>query len=151
MNPDPAKKDDRISSTSQLAQFATDLTDYEVKQVGEIVGALVMKYGKRANSADNLEALRDEALTKFADIGILATFDPTPCFYGEPPTVEIIGKVEGDDIHKYGFDHELKKFEVQAANKRGEDYYGQKEEADGKRAARDRREKMRKLPNNKAN
>lgn len=146
---EPNIPDDTISSTSQLAQFATDLTDYEVKAIGRIVGQLVQKYGRRANTAENLDALRDEALTRLADIGVLATIDPAPCFYGEPPILEILGKVPTDGIHKHGFDHELKKFEVQAANKRGEDYYGQKEAPSGKDAARAKREKVRKLQTKK--
>lgn len=126
--PTPHVPDDRIGSTEKLAQFATELTDYEVKQVGRIVGELVMKYGQRANTVENLEALRDEALTRLAEeVNILATLDPAPCFHGEPPTIEIIGKVPTDDLYKYGFDHERKQHEVLEANKRGEAYRGQKE------------------------
>lgn len=123
--------DDRISSTEGLAKFASDLTDYEVGKVGEVVGALVQKYSHKANTAENLNALRDEVLTRLADMGILATLDPAPCFYGEPPTVEIIGKVAGHDDHKYGFDHERKAHEVRKANELGEDYRGQKEKHRG--------------------
>lgn len=126
--------DDTIKSTSQLAQFSTELTDAEVKAVGTIIGRLVMKYGRKANTVENLDALRDEALTKLSEIGILATLDPAPCFYGEPPIVEIIGKVDGDGLHKHGFDHERKRWEVLEANKRNEDYRGQKETyRDGKK------------------
>lgn len=123
--------DDRISSTEGLAKFAMDLTDYEVKLVGEIVGGLVMKFARRRNTVENLDELRDEALTRLAEIGILATLDPTPCFHGEPPIVEILGKVPTDSIHKDGFDHERKSWEVREAIKRGEDYRGQKEQHKG--------------------
>jgi hypothetical protein len=126
--PTPHIPDDRISNPAKLAQFATELTDYEVKQIGRIVGQLVMKYGRKANTPENLEALRDEALTRLADeLNILATLDPAPCFYGEPPTLEIVGKVPTDDLHKYGFDHERKQHEVLEANKRNEAFRGQKE------------------------
>jgi hypothetical protein len=110
-----------------LAQVATDLTDHEVMQIGKIVGELVAKYGRKANTAENLDQLRDEALTRFAEAGIIATLDPAPCFYGEPPVVEIIGKIGGDPIEKYGFDHERKQYEVIKSKDRGEDYLGQKE------------------------
>lgn len=128
---DMSTPDDRIGSTEKLAKFAMDLTDYEVKTVGEIVGKLVMKYARRANTVENLDELRDEALTRLAEIGILATLDPTPCFYGEPPIVEILGKVPTDSMHKDGFDHERKGWEVREAIKRGEDYRGQREKHTG--------------------
>lgn len=119
--------DDTIGSAEKLAQFATELTDYEVGQVGKLMYGLVQKWATRANTVENLDQLRDEALTKLADMGILATLDPAPCFYGEPPILEIIGKVAGDSLHKDGFDHERKGWEVNEANKRNEDYRGQKE------------------------
>lgn len=125
-------QDDRIGSTEKLAQFASELTDEEVMKVGQIVGELMRKYSNRRNTAENLEALRDEALTRLAaEMNILATLDPAPCFYGEPPTLEIIGKMPGDAIHQDGFDHEKKRWEVQEANKRNEDYRGQKERYKG--------------------
>lgn len=126
-----AQTDDIITSTEQLAGFAMDLTDLEVGQIGQLIGKIQMKYGRMANTEKNLDALRDEVLTSLANIGFLANVDPTPCFYGEPPIVEIVGKVAGDDIHKYGFDHERKYWEVQEANKRGEKYRGQKEKHNG--------------------
>lgn len=126
-----AQTDDIIKSTEQLAGFAMDLTDLEVGQVGQIVGQIQRKYGRMANNEKNLDAMRDEVLTKLAGIGLIANVDPTPCFYGESPIVEIVGKVEGHEIHEHGFDHERKYWEVQNANKRGEAYRGQKEKYNG--------------------
>jgi len=120
--------DDRISSTAKLATYATELTDEEVKKIGKMVAQLVSKYGARSNTPANLNALRDEALSRLAsEMNILATLDPAPCFYGEPPTIEIIGKMPGDSIHKDGFDHEKKRWEVLEADRRNEAYRGQKE------------------------
>lgn len=125
-------KDDRVSSTEGLAKMAGELTDEEVMKVGKLVAELVTKYGTRPNTAENLEALRDEALTRLAaELNVLATLDPAPCFYGEPPTLEIIGKMPGDVIHKEGFDHEKKQWEVREANKRNEAFRGQKEKYKG--------------------
>lgn len=124
-------QDDRFSSTEQLARYASELTDYDVRRVGEIVGRLVQQYSAKTASVENLNNLRDEALTRLAEIGILATLDPAPVFSGEPPTVEIVGKVTGHDDHKYGFDHERKQAEVRRANELGEDYRGQKEKHNG--------------------
>lgn len=137
--------DNTAGSTEELARMAIDLTDYEVSQVGRIVGELVRKYGTRPNTAENLDQLRDEALTRFMEMGILATLDPAPCFYGEPPVLEIIGKVAGDPIHKEGFDHERKTYEVRKANSRGEDYLGQREPANNTAKRRYQNETVRKV------
>lgn len=126
-----AQTDDIIKSTEQLAGFAMDLTDLEVGQIGKLIGKIQRKYGRMANNERNLDALRDEVLTSLAAIGFLANVDPTPCFYGEAPIVEIVGKVQGHEIHEHGFDHERKRWEVQEANKRGEAYRGQKEKYNG--------------------
>jgi hypothetical protein len=117
--------DDKIESTSQLAQVATDLTDEEVGRVGAIVKQVQRKYAGRANTVKNLEELRDEILTRLAEINILATLDPSPVFYGEPPTLEIIGHVAAPN--EGSFDHEKKQHEVLKANELNEDYRGQKE------------------------
>lgn len=111
-----------------FAHAAADLTDSEISEVFKIVELVRTKYSGRPNTAENLEALRDEALTRLMDKGILATLDPAPCFYGEPPTIEIIGKIKEDTIfHTEGFDHEKKMYEVRKATERGEEWLGQKE------------------------
>ena len=127
-----SQTDDIIKSTKQLASFAQDLTDIEVGQVGKLIGKLQRKYAHKPNTPENLDYLRDEVITKLAeDMGILATLDPTPCFHGEPPIVEIVGKVAGHSFNKDGFDHERKYWEVQKANQLGEAYLGQKEKNKG--------------------
>lgn len=110
----------------ELAKVATDLTDHDVMIVGKIVGDLMAKYSDKPNTPENLDHLRDEALTRLAEAGILATLDPAPCFYGEPPVLEILGKV-GDPGFTAEFDHERKQYEVIKSKERGEDYLGQKE------------------------
>ena len=126
-----AQKNDVIGSAEKLAQFASELTDLEVGQVAKIVGILQQKFARRPNTPEVLDQLRDEALTRLAEIGVLATVDPTPCFHGEPPIIEILGKIPGHEIHTEGFDHERKRWEVQNANKLGEAYRGQKEKYKG--------------------
>jgi hypothetical protein len=127
-----SQTDDIITSTKELAGFAQDLTDIEVGQMGKIIGKIQRTYARKANTPENLDQLRDEVVTRLAEeMGLLATLDPTPCFHGEPPIVEIIGKVSGHSFHKDGFDHERKYWEVQKANKLGEDYLGQKEKSKG--------------------
>jgi len=127
-----SQTDDIITSTEKLAGFAQDLTDVEVGQVGKIIGTLQRKYASRPNTPEVLDQLRDEVITRLAEeMGILATLDPTPCFHGEPPIVEIVGKVAGHSFNKDGFDHERKYWEVKQANKKGEAYLGQKEKSKG--------------------
>lgn len=113
-----------------FAHSATDLTDREITGVFTVIETVRQKYAGMPNTAENLDKLRDEALTRLMEKGILATLDPSPCFYGEPPVLEIIGKVAGDPIEQHGFDHEQKGYEVNKANERGEDWLGQKEAID---------------------
>lgn len=113
-----------------FALAAVDLTDREIQATLKVVEAVRLKYAGLPNTPDNLEALRDEVLTRLMDINVLATLDPAPCFYGEPPELEIIGKIKGDPIEKYGFDHEQKQYEVLKSKERGEDFLGQKENID---------------------
>jgi len=125
--------DDKIKSGKQFAEFASELQDTEVEQLIKIHVALQQKWAFRANTVENLEAMRDEYLTRFAEAGIVATVDASPCLYGEPPVVEILGKVSGDPIHTDGFDHERKQWEVRRAVERNEDYLGQKERPNARR------------------
>jgi hypothetical protein len=89
----------KVKSRRELAAFDTQLLDSEIQQATNIVISCQRKYGLRKSTVQNLEALRDEVLTRLAEIGVLATFDPTPCMYGEPPVVEFIGRVAGHSIH----------------------------------------------------
>lgn len=117
-----------MNSDKAFSQTANDLTDHEIQQTFKIVELIRLKYAGKANTPENLEQLRDEVLTRLAeDVNILASFDPAPCFYGEPPILEILGKVQTDSLYKDGFDHEKKRFEVIKSKERGEDYLGQKE------------------------
>jgi hypothetical protein len=126
-----SQTDDIIKSPEQLAQFSMELTDHEVGEIAKIIGKIQRTYGQKHNTPENLDMLRDEALTRLAEIGILATVDPTPCYHNEPPIVEIIGKVPGHEMHTHGFDHEKKSWEVKKANELGEAYRGQKEKHNG--------------------
>src|SRR3954453_21153703 len=92
---------------------ATDLTDHEAIRMVGVVHEAQTRWAGKPNTPDNLETLRDEVLTKLAEIGIVATFDVAPCFYGEPPVVEYVGKVGGIKP----FDHERKAWEVNEAKK----------------------------------
>lgn len=119
--------DDIMKSEKQMVYFSDELTDSESVLAVRVIGECQQKWAMKANSKENLEYLRDEVLTRLMEMGILAEFDPAPCFYGEPPIVELRGKIAGDALHEYGFDHEKKKWEIDKAHERGEDYLGEKE------------------------
>lgn len=116
-----------VTSGKEFAAKASDLTDDEIQKSYRVITEVQRKYANKPNTRIWLDQLRDEVLTRLSEVGILATFDPTPCFYGEPPALEILGKVSTDPIHKHGFDHEKKEYEVRKATERGEDFLGQKE------------------------
>ncbi len=132
--PQPKIPDDMIKSEKQFVHWNDELTDSEAQNAFRIIADVQLKYQYKTATTDNLEALRDEVLTRLAEVDILAEVDPSPCLYGEPPTVEIKGKLAVDDIHKYGFDHEKKKWEIDKAHDRGEDYLGEKESTKTRRA-----------------
>ena len=124
----------RVHSKKQFVHNSDELADSEAVKAVRLIGEVQIKYAKKVATKENLHALRDEALYRLAtQLGIKAELDPTPCFYGEPPILEIQGKMAGDDIHKYGFDHEKKGWEVRKAHERGEDYLGEKESLESKR------------------
>jgi len=110
-----------------FAHAAGDLADSEITRLFKTVEDIRMRYAGKRNTSENLEAMRDEILTRLMEQGILATLDPAPCFYGEPPVLEIIGRISGHSEHKTGFDHEKKGWEVRKSVERNEDWLGQKE------------------------
>jgi hypothetical protein len=118
---------DHIRNEKDFVHIASDLTDIEAQNAFKTIVQITNRYSKRANTVENLEMLRDEVLTRLAEQNILASLDPSPCLYGDPPLVTIEGKIASDYTHKYGMDHEKKQFEVRKAHKRGEDYLGERE------------------------
>lgn len=126
--------DDRIRSEKQLVEFASDLQDSEVVRVGQIIFKLTQKYATKRATVENLEALRDESLTRLASIGILATVDVAPILNGESPVVEILGRISGTEQNTHGFDHARKEWEVKKSVSRGEEWLGQKENIDSAKA-----------------
>jgi len=126
-SPDLAANDGILRTVKDFSNvLTTELTDDEIGKAFAIVVDIQSKYAHRANTVENLEFLRDEVTTRLAEVGVLVSIDPTPCFYGEAPIVDFLGKVAGDAIHTHGFDHEKKEWEVRRATERGEDFLGQK-------------------------
>lgn len=118
-----------------------DLSDEEIKQGFELLMHLRHKWMTRfrAKFSDpstfdldtvlkDISEFEDEVKTRLAEeLNILVTVNTTPILQGEPLEIEWIGKLPGDALYQYGFDHERKEWEVKRATVRGEDYLGQKD------------------------
>lgn len=127
-SPNLDTKDSRVAKNSRdfSGMLTMDLTDDEIAQAYRIIVTTRNRYSDRVASRENLEALGDEIVYRLADeAGILSKFDPVPLAEGGFPEVELIGKVGTDSIHKYGFDHEKKEWEVKKATQQGENFLGE--------------------------
>lgn len=125
MNPD--ERDKPVSSKKDLAKIATgSLSDEEVYEVGQVVGQLVEKYAFLPATENNLARLDDEATDRLYRLGYLVHLDVEPCLSGQPPIIDIMGKV-GDVGFQKPFDHERGIWGVNKAHSRGEYHYGELE------------------------
>lgn len=132
--------DDLIKSKKEYSDILTqDLTDDEISKSFKIIIPIIQKWQERfrtrAFSYPTIEAAMED-VEKFEDelkyelatkLKIYATVDVMPVLEGKPPVIVIQGPLEDHLIHKYGFDHEAKTFEVTRAAQRGEDYLGAKD------------------------
>lgn len=146
-----APNDGIITSTKDFSGSLTlDLTDDEISRAYRVIVRIKTKwegvfrkkfpFDSLDQALDLLSQFDDEIKTELAEqCNILATVDTTPILEGQPPVIEWIGKLPGDDIYKEGLDHERKEYEVKRAHARGEAFYGEKEAKSGDYAARDRR------------
>lgn len=122
-----------INDVTELSRATTQtLTDSETQKAFSIIMEVQTKYAMKLSTPENLDAYRDELLTRLMEVNVLASFDPTPLLQGGRPIVEIIGKVPSDDLHKHGFDHERMGWEVTKAGQRNEEVLGQREALPGK-------------------
>lgn len=125
-----------VRNPTEFAHIAYNLQDTEALEAM----AICRKYQKRwlyaakwgwrswDDLADFLETLGQDFQYEMADkLNLMTRWDPTPVLEGKPPLMEVMDKMPGDDIHKFGFDHERKGYQVKKAVVRGEDYLGQKE------------------------
>lgn len=78
--------------------------------------------------ADYLEEFEKELSHRMmTELEVLVKVDGTPCFAGQGPIIDWMGKLDTSSLAKYGQDHERKTYEVKKAKERGEDYLGQKD------------------------
>jgi hypothetical protein len=152
---------DLISTKKEYSDLLTqDMTDDEISKSFNIMLPIIKKWQerfvRRANSYSSVEAAMED-LEKFEDelkyelatrLKIYVTVDCLPVLEGKPPVIVVQGPLEDHLIHKYGFDHSKKEFEVQRAYNRGEDYLGATDPRAGetqKRAAETKRSKNKDL------
>lgn len=148
VEPDPEASN--LTSATQFAHTAYNLLDHEALEAIEIVRKYSRKWIEGAPNhaesweqmVDFLERLGVDLKEEFMDrLQLLVTWDPTPLLEGKEPVLTIMDKLPSEDIHKYGFDHEFKAFEVNRAVSRGEDYLGQRERPDSTPARKRARDK----------
>jgi hypothetical protein len=114
-----------------------DLYDHEVAKIGQAWVALQQKWSTKANTKHNLQEFAKEANDMFVRMGFVVQIkwennliiDPTT-MQPHPIEIEVMGRVPGGEFQEEGFDmhdHEKHRWEILAANMRGEDFYGQRE------------------------
>lgn len=140
------ENNDIITSAKSFSDALTmDLTDEEIAAAFRTITQIRDKHSeiwRRKYPFDSdttihklLDEFSDEVKTKLADVGILASVDTTPLLGGQPPEIDIIGKIGSATAE---FDHEKKGWEVKKAHARGEAFYGEKESHHGSYKSRDR-------------
>jgi len=131
--------DDLVKSKQEYADLLTqDMTDDEISKSFDIMFPIIKKWQerfiRRAESYANVEAAMED-VNRFEDelkyelatkLKIYATVDVLPLLEGKPPVIVIQGPLEDHIIHKYGFDHEKKGYEVTHATRNDEAYLGEK-------------------------
>lgn len=132
-----------VKSDKEFSDALTlDLTDDEIKMFGILFQQVRGRYyGRRYDTLEQgvkiVEEMEKEMQTVMAErLSILCRFDVSPMIMGQPPIFEVMGRIPGHSIEKYGFDHEKKEYEVKKATARDEDYLGQKGEENANRARR---------------
>jgi hypothetical protein len=130
--------DDLVKTKKEYADLLTqDMTDDEITKSFNIIIPIIQKWQerfvRRANSYPSVEAAMED-LEKFEDelkyecatrLKIYVTVDCLPVLEGEPPVIVVQGPLEDHIIHKYGFDHEKKGYEVTHATRQGEAFQGE--------------------------
>jgi hypothetical protein len=119
------EKSNKELSTGLMRQDTTELQEEDIRNIGKLAAEIVPKYKYQRRSPKVLQQFDTEVMHRFAEYGLIARVVPdvdTGVY-----TIDVLGHVPGHDVHKYGYDHERKQFEVRGATDRGEDYRGQKE------------------------
>jgi hypothetical protein len=105
----------------------SDLYDHEIMAIMKIGMELEREFGRKRNTEENYDELTKRAVQALYELGFLAHVDLAPIMEGKPPILSILNRVSGSIEHTEGLDHERKRWEVLAANERGEQIRGQKD------------------------
>lgn len=84
-----------------------DLYENEIAKVYDTVQTVQTKYQHKQANGEVLLQLQQELVGRLADLGFGATVDVTPILEGQPCTVRIDSRLDGDP-----FDAERKRWEV---------------------------------------
>lgn len=133
----PAGQDTFRTAKAFGDAMTLDLTDAEIAKAMMITKQVHTKHRtiwRRKFPFDSFEQIGDllgefekELSHRMAEeLDCLVRVDGTPCFEGQGPTVEWMGRIDTSSFAKVGLDHEQKEWEVKKANRRDEDYLGQK-------------------------
>lgn len=101
------------------------LYDAEIVAAAKVVGQLTRKYGRRTWSSTASfnrlsEELETEATARLAEVGLLVEVKTLPMLVGQPPVIEITGRIDNS-----AFDHELKRHEVLKSKINNETIHGE--------------------------
>jgi hypothetical protein len=140
-SPQLSARDGIVSSEKELSDALTlDLLDHEIPELFKIVLQVNARYYYRhfdtiEQGVKILEEMEREMQQELAErMQILCRIDASPMLMGNQPILEVLGRLPSHDIAKHGFDHEQKEWEVKRASSRNEDYLGQKENPNSKKA-----------------
>jgi len=136
----PVRDKNVVTSTKEFSDAVTlDLTDDQIRRAFEIMLPIRLKwmekFQRKATSPlfgieeamELVEKFEDELKYELATrMDLYVTVDVTPLFEGNPILIDFHGALDTHEIHKYGFDHEKKGWEVKKATAKEEDFLGQK-------------------------
>lgn len=130
--------DDLVKTKKEYSDLLTqDMTDDEISKSFDIMLPIIQKWQERFRrradtyptveaAMEDVERFEDELKTELAEkLHVYATVDVLPLLEGKPPVIVIQGPLEDHIIHKYGFDHEKKTYEVTESSRRGETFLGE--------------------------
>jgi hypothetical protein len=100
-----------------------DLYDNEIKKCGEVWTEVMRRFSHKANTQHNLNEMVNWATDAYFKAGFIVQFDLSGALLGQPPTLTVIGRVDGLDE----FDHDKKGWEAKKSKITNELYLGQKE------------------------
>ncbi len=94
------------------------LYDDDEQKIRAILEPVVQKWGRKSNSAENLQLFHQEVIGRLRDGGYEAQVDVTPTLAGKPPVVSIVGRVDLLD-EGVEFDVERHRYDIRKSREQG--------------------------------